>query len=101
MTDLTPIVEAVITLLAALITAFLSPFIKTKVSNEKYAEIMLWVQVAVDAAEMLYTGTGRGAEKKQYVLDFLADKGYKLDVNSIEALIEAAVLGIQNGGDDK
>ena len=101
MTDLTPIVEAVITLLMALITAFLIPFIKSKVSNEKYAEIMMWVGVAVDAAEMIYTGTGRGAEKKQYVLDFLADKGYKLDVNSIEAMIEAAVLNIQNGGDNK
>ena len=32
-----------------------------------------------------------GEKKKQYVLDFLADKGFTLDPNSINAMIEAAV----------
>lgn len=100
MTDLTPIVEAIITLAVALITAFLVPYIKSKLGAEKFADVQLWVNSAVAAAEMIYTGSGRGAEKKQYVVDFLAKKGYKLDYESIELLIEAAVLEIQNKGSE-
>lgn len=101
MVDLTPIVESIITLAVALVTAFLIPYIKGKISEEKYAEIQTWVTVAVEAAEMIYVGTGRGAEKKEYVLQFLAKKGYSLDIDSLEALIEAAVLGIQEVGESK
>lgn len=100
MIDLTPIVESIITLAVALVTAFLIPFIKSKISAEKYAEIQVWVKAAVEAAEMIYVGTGRGLEKKQYVLEFLAKKGYKLDTESVEALIEAAVLEIQDKGSE-
>ena len=95
MIDLTPIANSIIALIAALISAFLIPYIKSKISAEKYAEVQEWVTVAVRAAEMIYTGTGRGAEKKQYVRDFLADKGYTLDIDSIENLIESAVLDLK------
>lgn len=101
MIDLTPIVEAVITLLMALITAFLIPWLKQRIGADKIGEVQKWVKIAVEAAEMIYVGAGRGAEKKQYVIDYLANKGYKLDTESIDVLIESAVLKIQNGGDDK
>ena len=45
---------------------------------------------------MIYTGTGRGQEKKEYVLAFLNSKGYKLDTESIDNMIEAAVLKLQS-----
>lgn len=95
MIDLTPIANSIIALIAALISAFLIPYIKRKISAEKLAEVQEWVTVAVRAAEMIYTGTGRGAEKKQYVLEFLAEKGYTLDIDSIENLIESAVLDLK------
>lgn len=95
MIDLTPIANSIIALIAALISAFLIPYIKSRISAEKLTEIQEWVTVAVRAAEMIYTGTGRGAEKKQYVRDFLADKGYTLDIDSIENLIESAVLDLK------
>lgn len=98
MIDLTLIVESIITLAIALVTAFLIPYLKNKISEEKFAELQTWVVVAVEAAEMLYTGTGRGEVKKQYVLDFLDSKGYKIDFESVEALIEAAVLDLQKVG---
>lgn len=37
MVDLTPIITAVLTLIFSLITAFLIPYIKTKVSAEQFA----------------------------------------------------------------
>lgn len=95
MVDLTPIITAVLTLIFSLITAFLIPYIKTKVSAEQFATIKLWVQVAVQAAEMLYVGSGRGEEKKKYVLEFLNSKGFTLNAEEIENLIESAVLELK------
>ena len=95
MADLTPIIIAVLTLIFSLITAFLIPYIKTKVSAEQFATIKLWVQVAVQAAEMLYVGSGRGEEKKKYVIEFLNSKGFTLNAEEIENLIESAVLELK------
>ena len=91
MTDLTPIVNAVIALIAAIITTFLIPWIKSKIDAAKLAQIVEWVGIAVRAAEQIYNESGMGEKKKQYVLDFLASKGFTLDSNSINAMIEAAV----------
>lgn len=91
MTDLTPIVNAVIALIAAIVTTFLIPWIKSKIDAAKLAQIVEWVGISVRAAEQIYNESGMGEKKKQYVLDFLADKGFTLDPNSINAMIEAAV----------
>lgn len=91
MTDLTPIVNAVIALIAAIITTFLIPWIKGKIDAAKLAQIVEWVGIAVRAAEQIYNESGMGEKKKQYVLDFLASKGFTLDPDSINAMIEAAV----------
>lgn len=96
--DITFVVEALITLIFAVITAFLIPWIKTKISNEKLAEVSEWVAIAVQAAEMIYTQTGMGEKKKEYVVNFLESKGFKLDVDSINNLIEAAVLELKAEG---
>lgn len=94
MTDLTPIVNAVIALIASIITTFLIPWIKSKIDAAKLAQIVEWVGIAVRAAEQIYNESGMGEKKKQYVLDFLADKGFTLDPNSINAMIEAAVKNL-------
>lgn len=51
MIDLTVIVEAVLTLCIAAVSAFVIPWLKRKVSAEKLAEVSEWVQIAVTAAE--------------------------------------------------
>lgn len=95
MVDLTPIITAVLTLIISLISAFLIPYIKAKTSDEQFNTIKLWVQVAVQAAEMLYVGSGRGEEKKKYVVDFLNSKGFTLNTEEIDNLIESAVLELK------
>ena len=95
MVDLTQIIVAVLTLVISLITAFLIPYLKTKVSAEKLDTIKFWVNIAVEAAEMIYVGTGRGQEKKDYVVQFLNNKGFTLNVSEIENLIEAAVMELK------
>ena len=95
MIDLTPIITAVLTLIISLISAFLIPYIKAKTTDKQFKTIKLWVQVAVQAAEMLYVGSGRGEEKKKYVLDFLNSKGFTLNTEEIDNLIESAVLELK------
>ena len=97
MVDLTDIIVAVLTLISALISAFVIPYLKTKVDSDKFEKIKAWVKVAVEAAEMIYVGMGRGEEKKAYVLEFLHGKGFTLDMTSIDNLIESAVLELKKG----
>ena len=95
MIDITSIVNAVIALLAAVVSTFLVPWIKGKVEAQKLEKIIDWVTIAVSAAEQIYNESGMGEKKKQYVLDFLEDKGLTVDINSVDAMIEAAVYGLK------
>ena len=61
-------------------------------------EFPAWVKIGVAAAEQLYKGAGRGEEKKQYVIDFLKQKGFKVDEESVINAIEAAVKQLNTEG---
>lgn len=98
MYDITPITEAVAALIAALITAFLVPYIKSKTTAEQQKEINAWVKIAVAAAEQIYTGSGRGEEKKEYVINWLREHGITVDEAKLDALIEAAVYELNTNG---
>ena len=91
MKDLTPIFEAIITLLAAIITVYVIPYIKKKFSAEDLNTILEWVRIAVEAAEQIITESGMGAQKKAFVKEFLAEKNIIVDVDKMDLLIEAAV----------
>ena len=52
--DLTQIVIYVIGLVFALISAFLIPYIKSKLSAEQFKKLQNYAKVAVEAAEMIY-----------------------------------------------
>lgn len=95
MFDLTDILSAVITLIMALITTFLIPYLKNKVGAEKFEKIKSWVKVAVEAAEMIYNESGMGETKKAYVIEYLNNKGYNLDADTLNNLIESAVLELK------
>ena len=96
MTDITPIINAVIALAAALVTAFVIPWIKSRTTAAQREEIDAWVQIAVTAAEQIYKGSGRGEEKKEYVLDFLRGKGFDVDTASINLMVESAVKNMND-----
>ena len=95
MKDYTLLFEGVLTILFALVTMYVIPWIKTKVSAEELTEIIKWVKIAVQAAEMIYKESGMGEEKKAYVKTFLKDKGIKYDERQIDSLIESAVLELK------
>lgn len=91
--DLTPIIQAVIALCAVLITTFVIPWVKSKVGEQNTDNMLAWVTIAVQAAEQLYTSTD-GAAKKEYVLNFLEEKGFEVDTDEIDLAIESAVLSL-------
>lgn len=91
MTDLTPVINAVIALAAALITAFVIPWIKRNTSAKDREELLKWVEIAVMAAQQLYHQLD-GDKRKAYVLAFLASKGYDVSSAEVDNAIEAAVL---------
>lgn len=97
MFDITPIVKALFALMGAVVVYILIPYIKSKSTVEQQQSINGWIKIAVSAAEQLYAGSGRGEEEKTYVLNFLADKGFKLDAESLDAMIEAAVFELNSG----
>lgn len=95
--DITPVINAVIALLAAGVSVFLIPWIKSKTTDAQRKELLEWVKIGVAAAEQLYEGQGRGEEKKKYVLELLASMGFTVDEEAVNAAIEAAV-NQPNGG---
>lgn len=96
MIDLTPIFDVLIRLVALLCTTFLIPYVRVKLGTEKLTQVKKWAAIGVKAAEMIYTDSGMGDVKKQYVRKFLESKGYKLDMDTIDALIEATVRDMKN-----
>lgn len=97
MYDLTPIVEAIAALIGVVITCILVPFIRSKTTAEQQKEINAWVKIAVAAAEQIFTGSGRGEEKKEYVIAWLKERGFVVDEGELDALIEAAVYELNQG----
>ena len=67
-------------------------------SAQQQAEINSWVKIAVSAAEQIYVGSGRGAEKKQYVLDWLHQRNITVDETKLDAMIESAVYALKTSG---
>ena len=84
--DLTPIFQAGLGILASLITYRLIPWIQARTTAQQQEILRAAVSVAVYAAEQLY-GAGAGIEKLMYVKGHLAKKGYKIDVDEIEAAV--------------
>ena len=94
--NITPIIEAALLLLAAIFTTVVIPYIKSKTTAQQQTEINAWVKIAVSAAEQIYNGSGRGAEKKAYVLEWLKQRGITVDEAKLDAMIESAVYELKS-----
>ena len=98
--DFTDIMECIIALLSAVITTFLIPYLKQRLSEEKQKKLLFWVKTAVKAAEQLF-GSKTGQQKKDYVVAFLLSKGIVFDVDEVTALIESEVYRLSDTGENK
>lgn len=87
--DITPVLEAFIGLICAVITYVLVPFIRDKFSQH-------WVDRAVEWAEQTKIGSNLGKEKKAAVIEWLDSHHIKIDADKLELMIESAVYRLTN-----
>ena len=89
------LILAIIPVLGVILTSFIIPYFKEQIGNEKLNKYQEWVTMAVKAAEMNFTESGKGAEKKEYVAQFLTEQFNKNKVviteEQMNILIESAV----------
>lgn len=84
--DLTPVLQALIGLLATIITVKVIPWIKSKTTEQQQILLFSTIQILVNAAEQMY-GAGKGPEKMAYVKAELERRGFTVDVATIEAAV--------------
>ena len=84
--DLTPIIQALITLMASWITLRVIPWLKAKTTERQYSFLLSAVSIGVSAAENLFP-SGEGAKKFEYVCSYLRRKGFAVDEAEIEAMV--------------
>ncbi len=92
--DLMPLLQAILGVVSILITTKLIPWLKANATAKQQLVIGTAVSTAVYAAEQVY-GAGKGAEKMDYVVQYMAGKGYKIDRTEIEAAVKEMNLGNQ------
>ena len=108
MTDITPILEVIIRLVALIITIVIIPKVKKllpkvkKLLAEKIAEsdqkkILRWGEIAAQAAEeAARSGLIDKKAKYNYAKSFLEDRGITFDADTMEALINSTVWDLFN-----
>ena len=93
--DLTTLLQALLALLAALVTGKLIPWINSRTTERQQANLTALANTFVYAAEQVF-GANKGAEKLAYVRAGLQAKGYDVDDKAVLAAIEAAVKQMQD-----
>jgi hypothetical protein len=89
--DWTPIFTGFISLLMTVITCVLIPWIKAKLTSEQQAILKAVIRSGVYAAEQIFGTNGIGEEKKQFVLNYLEEKGINIDSQEVLVLLENCV----------
>lgn len=89
------IIGVIFTLLTALITTKLIPFLKTKFTEKQLDIIRNVVSIVVQSAEQIYEKAD-GEKKKEYALEIaqkeLDKRGVNIDLDVLSAYIESEVL---------
>lgn len=92
---ITKITELTLMVVAMLITAYVIPWLRTKIESDKLEKIKIFCEQAVRAAEQLYTPEEYKL-KKAYVLSLINEQIEKLGLGLNEAEIDAIIEGIVN-----
>lgn len=93
------ILKIVISVAAALISAYVIPLLREKLADIKYQRLLDMVEIAVRAAEQTI-GEGNGHLKKDEVITFVTSwmvaHGIMITEEQLDQLIEAAVFNMNN-----
>ena len=89
------IINLVLKVICFIAVAFVIPYIKKKYNRQQLEEVNEKIQTYVEAAEQIFGGD-QGEEKKQWVRERLSAHGINVDLDEIDAAIEAFVLLIHH-----
>ena len=91
-------------ILMAVLSAYVIPWVKAKIGNERLEQISQWAALAVSWSEQIVDKTGAGTDKKimveSFLRDLLASKGLVLTDKQIDILIESAVRQMHTNEND-
>lgn len=95
------VLKLVVSVCAILVTVYVIPFLKSKVDDKQWNDLLDIVEKSVLAAEQTIgakNGTIKKSEVMAFVMDYISDKGLNLTKELIDQLVEAAVYKMNNGG---
>lgn len=102
MTDITPIVTAVIGLLGTVITVTVLPFVRAKTTAKEQEIISAVAKTAVFAAQQILSDN---AQKKSYAINYVGEilgkKNIKLSLKEISTSVESALKEIKSEIDEE
>lgn len=100
MKDVTWIAELLVTIVAIVVARYVIPWVKKKMGEIENVELDFWLDFAVKAAEEKYKEVSEAGNLKYiYVENFLKERGFKLDSQSIGVLIDGKVRELFNWND--
>lgn len=95
--DYTAVILAIISVLGAILTKVLVPYLQARLTEQKLSEIKFWVDIAVVAVEKAFEGEpGRGEIKKYQVMEFIQKLNLPITEEQLEILIDAVVEELIN-----
>lgn len=88
-------IEVGISVIAAIVSAYLIPFLKSQTKTKQQEEVLKIVEIAVHAAEQtLKSGTIKKRDVTQFVTEWLNERGLKFTEGEVDRLIESAVFNM-------
>lgn len=92
---ITVIIKSVIAILSVVITTVVIPYVKSKMGEDKFAQLTVYIEYAIRCAEQIYT-PDQWAEKKAYVMDYILAKAKEMKIELTENDINILVEGLVN-----
>ena len=90
------VILSLFSVISILVTAYVIPYLKSKIGNEEFDKLITYVTVAVRCAEQIYKPE-QWEEKKEYVMNYVMDiMNNKLRISLTYDELDTIVEGIVN-----
>lgn len=89
--NITQIALAILTILSALATGLLIPWIRSRTGREKIENTLRWAEILVHFAEELYKATPKAGEVKHGIVKDYLLNNFKLTEEQADIIIKALV----------
>ena len=95
---ITGLTKAIVSVVLILVSAYVIPWLKSYVGQNKYDMVVEFAEIVVRSAEKMYTPE-EWAQKKAYAVNMLSKKakelGLEIGEKEINAIIEGAVQAVK------